>query len=186
MRWTMRFFFNRLAIACIFASFCFGTPLHSETISPEKENTSTSSPLPSEQNSQPSPSPSPPFPFPLEPSPTETRKPGEDRFIFDFINMLATLGLLISIILIATWILKRLLNTRLQQMNSSSNIKIVERRALSPKTAIYIIEVNNRNLVVAESVNGITQLTDDYQAADSPQETFEQMVNPPSEKKPSQ
>jgi flagellar biosynthetic protein FliO len=166
----MRFFFNLLAIACVFASLCFGAYLHSETNSSETESPTTTSH---------------PHPFPFEETGTEPVKPKEDRFIFDFINMLASLGLIIAILLIATWILKRLLNTHLQQVNSSSNIKVLEKRALSPKTAIYIIEVNNRNLVLAESVNGITRLSEDYQEAGSSQQTFEQIVNQPSQETPS-
>lgn len=101
----------------------------------------------------------PPNPFPFEDIKNEQHKPGEDRFISDFMNMLASLGLIIALIFIVSWFLKRFLNTRIQQMNTTSAIKIVERRALTPKSSIYLLEVNDRTMVIAESTNGVTLLS---------------------------
>lgn len=81
-----------------------------------------------------------------------------DRFYTEFLNMLATLGLVIGIILIAAWFLKRLLNTRIEQINTTSTIKISERRALSPKTALYLLEIHGKTVLIAESQNGVTHL----------------------------
>lgn len=97
------------------------------------------------------------FTFPLEEL-METPDKHNDRFYVEFFNMLATLGLVIAIILIAAWLLRRLLNTRLEQINTTSIIKIVERRALSPKSAVYLLEIYDKIMVVAETQNGITQL----------------------------
>lgn len=85
--------------------------------------------------------------------------PNEDHFMRDFMNMLASLGLIIIVIFIASWLMKRLMSTRMQQMNETSEIKILERRTLTPKTAIYLIEIGGKGLAVAESTNGITLLT---------------------------
>lgn len=87
-------------------------------------------------------------------------KPPEDHFMSDFISMLASLGLLVALILIVSWFLKRFLNTRIQSMNTTSAIKIIERRALTPKTSIYLIEVNNRSIVIAEHTHGVTKLSE--------------------------
>lgn len=81
-----------------------------------------------------------------------------DNFMAQFLNMLATLALIIILILIVTWILKRFLNTRIQQINQASPIKILERRGLTPKTSIYLIEVRGKHIIIAESVNGVTAL----------------------------
>lgn len=95
--------------------------------------------------------------FPLE---DVIPEPNQDtnRFLTEFVNMLATLGLIISLILIVAWFLKRMLNTRQEQANTTSLIKVLERRALSPKTALYLIEVEGKSIIISESQNGVTHL----------------------------
>lgn len=97
--------------------------------------------------------------FPLEDFMNIPEKDNNDKFYTEFLNMLATLGLLIGVILIAAWFLKRFLNTRMEQINTVSSIKIVERRALSPKSALYLLEVNDQSILIAESQNGVTFLS---------------------------
>jgi len=41
-----------------------------------------------------------------------------------------------------------------------SVVKIEERRALSPKTLLYVINIEGKRLLVAESQNGITKLSE--------------------------
>ncbi len=82
-----------------------------------------------------------------------------DRFVSEFLYMLSMLGLILLILLAVTWFLKKVLNTRLQQVNSSSAIKVIERRSLSPKSAIFLLEVEGRGVALAESTNGVTFLT---------------------------
>ena len=111
--------------------------------------------------------------FPLEdlvPPPNEDTS----RFLSEFMNMLATLGLVLCFILIAAWFLKRMLNTRMEQANVSSLIKVIERRALSPKTAIYLLEIQGKTLIISETAHGVTRL-DSY---NSPEE--EEAANLPS------
>jgi flagellar biogenesis protein FliO len=86
--------------------------------------------------------------------------PENNRFLSEFINMAATLGLLIGLILMIAWFLKRMVNTRQEQGNATSIIKIIERRSLSPKSVVFLLEVESKTLVVAESVNGVTLLTE--------------------------
>lgn len=83
-----------------------------------------------------------------------------DRFFTELLNMLAVLGIIIVIILSTAWFLKRILNTRIQQMNTVSPIKILERRALTPKTTIYLIEINGKGIALAESQNGASLLAE--------------------------
>lgn len=81
-----------------------------------------------------------------------------DRFLSEFINMMTTLGLIIVIILIATWFLKKMVSSRIQQLNTSSLIKIIERRTLSPKTSLILVDIQGAGYVFAESTNGVTAL----------------------------
>lgn len=97
------------------------------------------------------------FMFPLEDL-VDTPDKHNDRFYAEFLNMLATLGLVIAIILIAAWLLRRILNTRLEQINTTSIIKIIEKRALSPKSAVYLLEIYDKVIAIAETQSGITQL----------------------------
>lgn len=137
------------------ASLLLQLPLLAEdSVSPKTESTS--------QSQQKAPDFSPPKDltgpvFPLE-EVIGKPSPDTDRFLTEFMNMMATLGLIISLILVFAWFLKRMLNSRQEQANTTSLIKVLERRALSPKTAIYLIEVEGKSIVVAESQNGVTPL----------------------------
>lgn len=92
------------------------------------------------------------------------------RFWSEVVNMMATLGLIISLILIAAWFLKRMLNTKQEIENTTSIIKVIEKRGLSPKTVVYLLEIEGKSVVVAESQNGVTLLTNYDSPADEEQE----------------
>lgn len=97
--------------------------------------------------------------FPIEeliPKPTEQ----DNKFFAEMLNMLATLGLIIGLILIVAWFLKRFVNTRLEQANLSSVVKVMERRSLSQKSSLYLLQVENRAILIAESPAGITKLSE--------------------------
>lgn len=83
-----------------------------------------------------------------------------DHFMHEFINMLTTLGIIVAFVLIATWFLKKMFNTRIEQLNTNSVVKVIERRVLNPKTTIFLLEIKGRGLIVAESANGLTHLGD--------------------------
>lgn len=88
----------------------------------------------------------------------EGKEQDQDKFFYEFLNMLATLGLLVAALLGASWFVKRMMNTRVQQMNSTSLIKVTERRSLSPKTVIYLLEIQGKTLVVGETPAGLSKL----------------------------
>ena len=73
-------------------------------------------------------------------------------------NMLTTLGLLIALVLAASWALKRMMRTRMLQVNETSSIKILEQRAITAKTIISLIEIREKKIAIAESSNGVTLL----------------------------
>ncbi len=102
-----------------------------------------------------------------------------DRFFSEFINMLTTLGLIVALILIATWFLKKMVSSRIQQLNTTSEIKIVERRNLTPKTSLYLLDIKGKGFILAESANGVTSLgsfdLNDVEKA-QPQQTFKEVM----------
>jgi flagellar protein FliO/FliZ len=81
-----------------------------------------------------------------------------DDFKAKFLNMLVLLGLLIGFMLLASWFIKKLGRTRAEQLNTTSNIKLLESRYLSPKVTIHLLEILGEGYVIAESHAGITYL----------------------------
>lgn len=86
--------------------------------------------------------------------------PAEDRLYEEFFKMISMLGLIIVLLLLGSWFLKRLLSSRNEQINSTSLIKIIERRSVSAKSAIYVIDILGKKVALAESHNGVTYLGD--------------------------
>lgn len=81
-----------------------------------------------------------------------------DRFLWEFVNMLMTLGLILGIIVLAAWLLKKMVSKKIQQLNTTSYIKIVETRVLSARTTLFLVDVNGSGMVLAESTNGVSSL----------------------------
>ena len=106
------------------------------------------------------------YAFPLEEILPRKVEQG-DRFFSEFVKMLGILGLILGLILLMAWVLKKVMNTRIQQINTTSPIKVLESRTLSPKSAIYLLEIQGREIAVAESLNGVTFLGEFPQVAES-------------------
>lgn len=81
-----------------------------------------------------------------------------DNFQIKFINMLVVLALIIGFMVVASWMLKRMMRTRTTQMNEMSAIKVLETRYLSPKSTLYLLEIRGKGLVVAETSSGVSSL----------------------------
>lgn len=95
-----------------------------------------------------------PFNFPEE-APVV---PDESRFLGEFFYMLLMLSILIGAVFLTSWFLRKMVNTRIEQQNASSSIKILERRALSQKTTLYVVEVEGEVHLIAESPTNVVQL----------------------------
>ena len=90
----------------------------------------------------------PPLPEPLvTPSPLDMGPNYEGAFLKMFLVLIA----LIVGIFITVWILKKLSQGRWASGNSNRAIKIIEKRPLSQKTMLYIIDVDGQQSVIAES-----------------------------------
>lgn len=81
-----------------------------------------------------------------------------DTFQSKFMNMLLLLGLLIGFMLLASWMLKRMTKTRVTQLNQASSIKVIETRYLSPRSTLYLLDVQGQSLLIAESPMGVAHL----------------------------
>lgn len=93
-------------------------------------------------------------PFPLEePAPDA---PTDSRFLGEFFYMLLMLGLLIGVVFLAGYVLRRLTSTRIEALNTTSRVKIMERRSLSQRSMVHIVEIDDKEYLIAESPGGIT------------------------------
>lgn len=98
-------------------------------------------------------------PFPLEETPVSSHDITQDnRFLAEFFYMLLMLGMLIGVVLFASYLIKRMTSTRIDSLNATSNIKILERRALSQRSQIYLVEIEDKKFMIAESPTAIAAL----------------------------
>jgi len=93
-----------------------------------------------------------------------------DTFQAKFFKMLIILGLLIAFMMIASWSLKRMMRNKVTNMNQSSDIRVLETRYLSPRATLYLIEVEGKRLLIAESPAHVSYLTSMNQTQE---ETFQ-------------
>lgn len=68
-----------------------------------------------------------------------------------FVKTTVALVLLLGLVFATLWLYKKLAHTRLRAGNYMRNIKILERRPLSPKTILYLIETGGEQVLIAES-----------------------------------
>lgn len=106
--------------------------------------------------------PPPTAPVPGQPSPSweETSEPPNYEHAFG--KMILTLLGLILLIILAVWVMRRLSSGRLGQGGGHS-IKILEKRALSPKSMLYLVEIDDKQVLLSESqleVRTITHLSE--------------------------
>ena len=72
--------------------------------------------------------------------------------------ILSLLGLIVLVIM-TFWILKRLGRGRFGKFGSDKNIHIIERRPLSPKSVLYLVEIGNKRVLLSESQLEVRSLT---------------------------
>jgi flagellar protein FliO/FliZ len=135
----------------------------------EKQQSDSASPL-TEQLLPVEPAKSNPAPpstsKPLEPAPApETTPPPlpsskEMTHSYEgaFVRMLVTLLGLVLLVFATFWILRRLGKGKFK-MGSSRTINVIERRALSPKSMLYVVEIGNKKVLISESQLEVRALT---------------------------
>ncbi len=93
-------------------------------------------------------------PLPPLPSSTEMTTSYEGAFI----RMLVTLLGLVALVFATFWILRRLGKGKFS-LGSGRSINILEKRALSPKTMLYLVEMGNKKVLISESQLEVRALT---------------------------
>lgn len=100
---------------------------------------------------------------------TEESLPPElqnEKFYVEFFKMLLILAVVIAALMAVMWFVRRMASVRMTQMNRSSLLQIVETRPLSPKTTLYIMDVEGKRLIFAESHEGVTFLAETQPSRD--------------------
>lgn len=69
-------------------------------------------------------------------------------------SIVFALVVIIVLMFVGSWFLRRFMQGRMQQANITSTIKILEQRNLSQKSVLYIVEVYDKHLLIAESAAG--------------------------------
>lgn len=79
--------------------------------------------------------------------------PGLESINFgkELTRMMTTLGVLIILFVATLFVIKYFLNHKTMKMNASSDIQIQQKRALSAKTMLYVVEFEGKKLLVSES-----------------------------------
>lgn len=68
-----------------------------------------------------------------------------------FIKMLLTLGGLLALVFLTIWLLKKMTNGRFGSLGTQKKIHILEKKPLSPKTLLYLIEIDGKKALISES-----------------------------------
>ncbi len=137
---------------------CSAAKQQSDSSSSLTEQLSPSEPTAPSQEPPPNPNPlqptSEPGPAPL-PSSQEMTTSYENAFV----RMLVTLLGLVFLVFATFWVLRRLGKGKFKT-GSGRTINIIERRALSPKSMLYVVEIGNKKVLISESQLEVRALTD--------------------------
>lgn len=68
-----------------------------------------------------------------------------------FFRMILTLVGLLVLVFLTIWALKKLSHGRFGKMGTQKRITVVEKKALSPKTLLYLVEMDGKKILVSES-----------------------------------
>ncbi|NGX53687.1 MAG: hypothetical protein K1000chlam4_00404 [Chlamydiae bacterium] len=98
----------------------------------------------------------------------------------EFVNMLVTLGIIIVMVIASVWILKRIMRSRMRNLNHSTGIKLLERRSLSSKSSLYLVDILGKAVVISESPAGVQLITEL-----PPETNVEELLETKQEKGPS-
>lgn len=87
-----------------------------------------------------------------------------------FIKMFVTLFALVALLGISLWFVRRLLRYRLERGTGSQRmIEVLEKKMISQKTMIYVLEIEGEKIILAESQLEIKKLNSLSSCADQTQ-----------------
>ena len=93
------------------------------------------------------------------PDPIEDVSPPTANYSQALTKMILTFLALLILFGVSYWLMKRAGRNRMRNMNNLKAIKIRERRPISPKTTLYLIELSGKEILVAESQHEVRALS---------------------------
>jgi len=91
--------------------------------------------------------------FWLEEESVERPKPVDVQTLF--FKTVVLVVFLSGAVLAGGWLLKKATGSKFNSFNTEGAIQLLERKYLSPKTSVWLLEVNEKPIVVIESVHGV-------------------------------
>ena len=92
-------------------------------------------------------------------APTEDVSPLTTNYSHALTKMVLTFLALLILFGVSYWLMKRVGRNRMTNMNNLKAIKIRERRPISPKTTLYLIELSGKEILIAESQHEVRALS---------------------------
>lgn len=84
-----------------------------------------------------------------------------------FTRMWITIAAALVLLFVTLWLLRRFKTGHFKKFGgNSSTFTIIERKTLSPKTMLYIVEINNKRLLISESQVEVRTLTSENMICD--------------------
>jgi len=77
-----------------------------------------------------------------------------------FVKMFLTMIALVALFGLSIWFLRRLVRNRLERGTGAHLIQVIEKKMISPKTMLYIVEIEGKKILFAESHLEIKKLQD--------------------------
>lgn len=84
----------------------------------------------------------------------------ESHFWGELINMLVTLGCILLVLGALLWMMRRMQTSRIKYANETGLIKVIDHRVLSQKTSIYLLQIDQKAILIADTQNGTTHLAE--------------------------
>lgn len=110
---------------------------------PDAEKKDDEQPPPSEQD---------------EHHPSEDVQAATESYETAFIKTIVVLVGLLVLVILTVWMFKKISHGRLRSFNYLKSIKVIEKRPLSPKSMLYLIEVGGKQVLIAESQLEVRQV----------------------------
>lgn len=100
-----------------------------------------------------------PPPTPVEEKPVVDIHKTTDVYEMAFVKMIVVLIALLTLVILTIWMFKKFSRGRLCTLNYLKSIKILEKRPLSPKSMLYLIEIRGKQVLLSESQFEVRSIT---------------------------
>lgn len=81
-----------------------------------------------------------------------------NQFYSELMNVVLVLALIILFMIVAAYYVRKFMQGRMEQINETSSIKILEQRNLSARCVVYIVEAQGIKFLVGETAAGVVGL----------------------------